>query len=411
MNGLWAEAFAVVALLAAIGGAVVRPWGLSEAACAVPAAAVLIASGAEPWRGVTNRISALWPSVVLLLLILAVGYLCRGAGVFDYLGALAASASRGDPRRLLVQVVLLAALVTAVLTLDATVVLLTPVILRTARRLRVPARPHLYACTQLANSGSLLLPISNLTNLIAFSASGLSFARFTGLMAVPWIAAVALEWAGLRLFFREDVQSPASELRTALRRPRYALVVVGLTVAGLIATSAAKLAPAWAALAGLVLLAVPALRSGTTTPGAIVRQLNLGFGAFVLALGVIVDAVARHGLGSVLAWATPAGTSLLALLGLAFLAAAVANLVNNLPATLALLPIVADRPWAVLAVLLGVNVGPNATFAGSLATLLWRRMLPARQRPPALEFHTFGLVSVPVVIASTTLLLWLGTRI
>jgi arsenical pump membrane protein len=94
---------------------------------------VLIASGAKPWSGVTTRISTLWPSVVLLLLILAVGYLCREAGVFDYLGALAASASRGNPRRLLVQVVVLAALVTAVLTLDATVVLLTPVILRTAR--------------------------------------------------------------------------------------------------------------------------------------------------------------------------------------------------------------------------------------------------------------------------------------
>ena len=66
---------------------------------------------------------------------------------------------------------------TAVLSLDATVVLLTPVVLATAARLRLPARPHVYACGHLANSASSLLPVSNLTNLLAFAASGLSFAR------------------------------------------------------------------------------------------------------------------------------------------------------------------------------------------------------------------------------------------
>ncbi len=93
----------------------------------------------------------------------------------------------------------------AVLTLDATVVLLTPVVLTTAQRLGVPARPHAYASTRLANSGSLLLPVSNLTNLLAFAASGLSFGHFAALMALPWALAGAAEWLGLRLFFRRDL--------------------------------------------------------------------------------------------------------------------------------------------------------------------------------------------------------------
>ncbi len=90
-----------------------------------------------------------------------------------------ASISRGRPRRLLVTTFALASVTTAVLSLDATVVLLTPVLLTTASRLRVAARPHVYACTHLANSASLLLPVSNLTNLLAFAATGLSFAAFT----------------------------------------------------------------------------------------------------------------------------------------------------------------------------------------------------------------------------------------
>ena len=95
------------------------------------------------------------------------------------------------------------------------------------------------------------------------------------------------------------------------------------------------------------------------------------------------------------------------MLALALLAAVLANLVNNLPTTLALVPLVAGSPLAVLAVLVGVNLGPNATYPGSLATLLWRRSLPAEERPRAVEFHALGLLSTPVMVVAVTALLWL----
>lgn len=103
------------------------------------------------------------------------GYLIDVDGVFTWLGTRLAATSAGRSQRLLVLVFATAAAVTAVLSLDATVVLLTPVVLATAGRLRLPARPHVYACGHLANSSSTLLPVSNLTNLLAFTASGLSF--------------------------------------------------------------------------------------------------------------------------------------------------------------------------------------------------------------------------------------------
>ena len=95
------------------------------------------------------------------------------------------------------------------------------------------------------------------------------------------------------------------------------------------------------------------------------------------------------------------------MLGLAFLAAILANLVNNLPSTLALIPLVSGSPLAVLAVLIGVNLGPNATYPGSLATLLWRRTLPEADRPKAREFHALGLLITPVLLTAATAALWL----
>ena len=107
----------------------------------------------------------------------------------------------------------------------------------------------------------------------------------------------------------------------------------------------------------------------------------------------------------------PGGTGFLAVLALAALAAVLANLVNNLPATLALVPIVAGTPAFVLAMLLGVNIGPNATYPGSLATLLWRRILPRDRRPSAGQFHRLGLLTVPVLLVLASAALWGGLRL
>ena len=121
---------------------------------------------------------------------------CRRAGLFEALGHRIASAGRGRGTRLLALVFAAAVAVTAVLGLDATVVLLTPAVLAAAARSELDPRPHAYACNHLANSASVLLPISNLTNLLAFRATELSFARFALLMALPCAVAVAVEWVG-----------------------------------------------------------------------------------------------------------------------------------------------------------------------------------------------------------------------
>lgn len=392
--------------------AIARPAGWSEAVVAVPAAVLVVATGAVSLHDASAEIARLLPVVAFLAAILVLASLCDDEGLFDAAGNWMARTA-GRPRRLLGQVFVIAAATTAILSLDATVVLLTPVVLATVRTLRVPARPHLYATAHLSNSASLLLPVSNLTNLLAFAAAGLSFTRFSALMALPWLAAVAVEYAVFRLVFRRDLSDGQSAPPPRpVEVPVFVLVVLALTLVGFVATSFAGLSPAWAALAGAVVLGVRSLAQRRSSIGGVVRSLNLPFAVFVLALGVVVKAVMVNGLDTAARHLLPSGNGLAALLGIAVLAALLSNVVNNLPAVLVLLPLVAGGPAAVLAVLIGVNVGPNLTYVGSLANLLWRRVLHQQgEQTSAREFTWLGLLTVPACLLAAVVALWAGVRL
>ncbi|MFI5852831.1 SLC13 family permease [Streptomyces parvulus] len=413
------EAVPFVLLLGVLAFAVLRPRGLPEAVAAVPAAVLAVALGTVTPGQAWEETRTLAPVVVFLALVLMLAYLCAKEGLFEAVGAAVARRCGGSPRRLLSGVFAVACAVTAVLSLDATAVLLTPVVLATAARAGARARPHVYATAHLSNSASLLLPVSNLTNLLAFTASGLSFTRFAALMALPWLATIAVEYAVFRRFFRADleeppaVSAPGEAVRAAPAVPRFTVVVVALTLAGFALSSPLGLDPAWAALAGVLVLGVRALARRHVTPRELVGAASPLFCVFVLALGVVVEAVVTGGPASGLGRLLPDGDSLPALLGVAAVAAVLANVVNNLPAVLALLPLAAPAgPAHVLAVLIGVNLGPNLTYVGSLATLLWRRILHRHGIEVDLaRFTLLGLLTVPATVAASTVALWGALRL
>jgi arsenical pump membrane protein len=342
---------------------------------------------------------------------------CRREGLFAAIGGFLGVRARGSARRLLALVFAVAALVTAVLSLDATVVLLTPIVFVTASRMHTSPKPHVYACSHLANSASLLLPVSNLTNLLAYRASGLSFTRFGLLMALPWIVALSAEWAVLSRFFGpigEESPQASPPAVAPPHWPRLALAILGLTLAGFALSSVLGIAPVWFAAAGALAMSVPALARRAASPLELVRSAEPSFLLFVLALGVIVGTAGRNGLESAVRTILPGGTGLLDLLAIAAVCAVLANVVNNLPAILIALPVLAASagPGPVLAALIGVNAGPNLTYAGSLATLLWRRVLHAEDVEVELgEFVRLGAITVPIVLAGSTIALWLSVRL
>jgi arsenical pump membrane protein len=270
-----------------------------------------------------------------------------------------------------------------------------------------------YACSHLANTASLVLPVSNLTNLLAFAACGVSFTRFAALMAFPWLIALAIEWVVLSRVFAADLRQAADPPLTALRRPAlpvFAVTVVALTLVGFGLSSLVGIAPVWFATAGAVALTV---RRPPDSIRELVGAAEPAFLVFVLGLGVVVTAAGNHGLSSVVDSLLPRGSSLPALLAVAAVSAVVANLVNNLPATLIVLAVVsASAPGGVLAMLIGVNVGPNLTYVGSLATLLWRRIVHAHDEDVDIGvFLRLGVLTVPATLIASTAGLWLSLKV
>jgi arsenical pump membrane protein len=414
MSGAPAEILALLLLAAVLATAVVRPRGIPEVAVALPAALLLVLVGAVSLSASLDVVEALAPTVAFLAAMLVLADLCEREGLFSAAGAMMARAARARPVVLLALVFAVASVTTAVLSLDTTVVLLTPVVFATATSLRLRPRPHVLACVHLANSASLLLPVSNLSNLLALRATGLSFTRFAALMALPWVAAIAIEWLVLRRTQAGDLSLPGVRSADPGPRsvPRHVPVVLAATLVAFVAASPLGIDPAWVAAAGALALAVPALarrRAGVPDLG---RAASLPFLLFVFALGVVVTAVAAHGLGDAIEALIPDSGSLLALLATAAVAAVLANLLNNLPATLLMLPAAAAAgPGTVLAALIGLNVGPNLTYTGSLATLLWRRTLSRHGADPDLaEFVKLGAVSVPLILVAATVGLWLALQ-
>jgi arsenical pump membrane protein len=442
-----ATAVGLLLLAAALVWAVARPARWPEALVAVPAAGIALALGLVTPAQAGGTLREFGPTLAFLAAVLALAGLADAEGVFRWLGALIGRGARGGPARLLGLVFVAASATTAVLSLDATVLLLTPAVIAAVRRAGVRPDPPLYATAHLSNTASLLLPVSNLTNLLAFHATGLTFVHFGALMLLPFAVCVGLEYLVFRGFFAAELHMPGRSggdgdpvqgvpgggdgivrpqgapaagpggglqsgdgIAGSTPAPRIPLAILAAVLIGFLLAPLAGIPAYPVALAGVAALSIPALVRRRITVTGLVGSAGPLFVLFVAALLIVVDAAVGHGLAAWLATLLPTGTGLASLLVLAGIGALLACTVNNLPATLVLLAALGANPpaGAVLAVLIGVNIGPNLAYTGSLALLLWRRVLHRHEYRPAIaRFTALGLITVPLCLAAGTVALWL----
>ncbi|MFY0409098.1 SLC13 family permease [Solicola sp. PLA-1-18] len=389
-----------------------RPRVRWEVTVGTAGVAIALLTGAISVGDALDEAGELLPVIAFLVAIMVLAQACAAEGLFAALGARVAVAGRRSGPRFLALSFVVAALVTTTLSLDATAVLLTPVLVVAARAVGRPSRPVSYATVRLSNSASTLLPISNLTNLLVFASTGLTFLGFAAAMAPVWVVAIVAEYVVLRLAFRRDLAAPADAApQEPPPVPRVALGVVVAVLAGFAAGSPFDVAPFWPAAVGAVVLVWHARRRGVVSLADVGAAANVPFAYFVMCWAIVVIAVGHAGVDGLVGRLLPGGDGVLALVGVALLAMVLAGVVNNLPATLVLLPLVAPLgPAALLALLVGVNVGANLTYAGSLANLLWRSGLRAQDAAPsARTFHLLGLTTpLVVVLCAAVLGLWTG---
>lgn len=394
----------VAALLALLATAYLHPRARTELLVGLAAAAVTLVTGILTLDEVEATLRHLGPVVLFLVTILVVADVCARAGLFAAAAARVRRATAGRPAPLFTGVFLLAALVTTTLSLDATVVLLTPVVVAAATAAGTSVWPGSHACLRMANSASLLLPVSNLTNLLAMPQLDLTFGGFALAMAPVLLVVLVVEYAVLRLLFRRELAAPARprEDGPAPVVERVPLVVVGLMLAGFAVASPLGVDPCWVSAGAAVVLVLWARHRRLVTPREALAAAHPAFAVFVLCLGVVVAALSAGFLGDLVADLLPGGTSWLDLLAIALLATVLANLLTNLSATLLLVPLLAPLgDTAILAALLGLNIGSGLTYTGSLANLLWRRTLVrVGARPSLTGLHRVSLIATPLSLLS-----------
>lgn len=378
------------------------PWWAVAAAVVVglPLAGLLPADAA--WTLAERTV----PILVFLAALTVVAETSAGAGLFDRAAALAARVAGGRRAVLWVLVVLLATVSTAVLSLDTTAVLVTPVVIALARHTRTSPLPFALAVLALANTASLVLPVSNLTNLLADHALHRAGASFLPLMWAPALVAILVTVLLLAVRDRRALVG-RYEPQTVPPVPDRPLLLLAAGVVGVMAVGfvvGVPPAPLGVAAAVVLLVATRARRRPWPVPPAqLVPWRTL---VVVLGLFVVVETAHAHGLGEVLADLAGTGDDAGALLRTAGVAALTSNAVNNLPAYLALEPTAAGDPLRLAALLIGTGAGPLLTPWGSLATVLWwHRCRQVMLDVPAATIVRQGLLLAPPVVVLAVLAL------
>ena len=359
--------------------------------------AVAVATGALPLDDLGVLCERVWPILLFVVAITVVTELASEAGLFTWIAERAAGLGHGRTWALWLATVVLACLCTIFLSLDTTAVLLTPVVVVLARHCGLPPLPFALTTVWLANTASLLLPVSNLTNLLAeHELGGLGPAGFAALTVAPALVAIAVPVLAILVIHRKDLFT-RYEVGPPTAPTDRVLLVGSAVVVGLLVPALVSGVEVWIpALAAAVVLAIltAVRRPRVLRLGLLPWQLVV----FASGLFIVMEAAQSLGLTAVMAAISGQGQDAGALFRLAGVATLSANAVDNLPAYLALEPL-AGSPERLVAILVGVNAGPLITPWASLATLLWHeRLVSMGVHITWSRYVLLGLVVAPLTV-------------
>jgi arsenical pump membrane protein len=408
----------VVAALAA-AGIIARPWRLPEAVWAVLGAGILVALGLMPWAGALDAAGRGADVYLFLIGMMLLAELARREGLFGTLAALAVHRAKGSATRLFGLTYAVGTLVTIFLSNDATAIVLTPAVYAATKTAKAKPLPYLFVCAFIANAASFALPISNPANLVLFGSHMPPLAAWLARFTVPSVLSIGATFVVLRLTQRAALREAVARdipVPPMTRGGWLALFGIGTTAIVLLTASALD------AQLGLPTFLAGALTATVVTvlnreaPWTVLRGVSWSVLPLVAGLFVLVESLNRTGVIAALAsalagWVAQSATG--AALGGGALIAIGSNLMNNLPAGLIASSALAQAsvPDPVTgALLIGVDLGPNLSVTGSLATILW--LLALRREGQAVGFWDFlklgALVMPPALLLALAGLVAIG---
>ncbi|BAU92930.1 anion permease ArsB [Methylorubrum populi] len=399
-----------IAALATLG-VILRPFAWPEAVWAVAGAALLVGLGLIPWQTALEGTAKGTDVYLFLVGMMLLSEIARKEGLFDWLAAHAVRAAKGSATRLFLLVYLVGTVVTVFLSNDACAVVLTPAVFAATKAAGVKQPlPYLFICAFIANAASFVLPISNPANLVVFAEHMPPLRQWLATFTLPSILAIVATYIVLRL--TQNARLKAETVATAVETPALGRggMVAGL---GIVATGAALIGASAAGselglptfVAGLATtLVVLAINRGGFV--AVARDVSWGVLPLVAGLFVLVEALEKTGLltrlADLLGRAAQGDPTATAWAGGALVAFG-SNLVNNLPAGLLAGAAVqaAHVPDTVAgAVLIGIDLGPNLSVTGSLATILWLTAIRREgENVSAWAFLKLGALVMPPALA------------
>ena len=423
MNALLAG-FVLVATLVLV---LIRPKDVSEAWWAVLGGGLTLIMGLVSIQQAGSILLETQDALVLLIGMMALSAVAEKAGFFDWAASLTARAGGGSVLRLYGFVFLVGTLITATLSLDATAIVLTPIMYGMVVRLRLSPLPFMFACVYTANTASIFLPISNLTNLLVYNTFDLGFVQFGLIMLIPATLAILTNALVFVWLFRKDLRgSYDGKLPSFVPEDSAFFRMATGGVAGVLV--AFFLAPIFGIPIGLVALVVGTLvvivarLRKWMTLREVAGTISWGILFLVVGLFLVVQGVENAGLAEAVRQAFTAaapGDSFFQILGVTVGSAFGSNLINNVPMTVLALgavePLISHGTLglaSLYAVILGTSIGPNLTTVGSLATLIWLTITRGKGMDiTAKDYLKIGAISTPVILLAATVGLWISLRL
>jgi arsenical pump membrane protein len=401
-------------ILVATACVIIRPFRWSEAIWAVAGAALLVTLGLLPAGDALNGVRKGIDVYLFLIGMMLIAELARREGLFDWMAALAVDHAKGSPQRLFLLVYVVGTIVTTLLSNDATAIVLTPAVYAATRAAGAAPLPYLFVCAFIANAASFVLPISNPANLVVYGERMPHLAEWLRQYILPSIASIVATYAVLRFALRKDLGE--EHLERNVPRPKLShegrLTAIGIAAIGVVLIGASAMD---------VQLGLPTFLCGaiTTTlvlilsrqsPLPLLKDMAWGVLPLVAGLFVMVEALIRTGVIarlSALLHEAVAQSATRAVWEVGIVTALADNIANNLPVGLVAGSVAASDhlPQAVTgAILIGVDLGPNLSVTGSLATILWLVAL----RREAIEVSAWRFLKIGWLVMFPALILALA---